>query len=114
MKNPNPNTEIRINDRFFLGGPLTLRGFNTKGVGPHSEGESSGQRPSYSVVVADSVRKYCAFLTTCTLYSPVNFSITQQNSLIANFKVPLKKLCNNHILQFVYCKLVRNLIADSL
>lgn len=47
MKNPNPNTEIRINDRFFLGGPLTLRGFNTKGVGPHSEGESSGQRPSY-------------------------------------------------------------------
>lgn len=45
MKNPNPNTEIRINDRFFLGGPLTLRGFNTKGVGPHSEGESSGQWP---------------------------------------------------------------------
>lgn len=42
MKNPNPNTEIRINDRFFLGGPLTLRGFNTKGVGPHSEGNALG------------------------------------------------------------------------
>lgn len=42
MKNPNPSTEIRINDRFFLGGPLTLRGFNTKGVGPHSEGNALG------------------------------------------------------------------------
>ena len=31
--------DIRINDRFFLGGPLTLRGFNLKGVGPHSDGE---------------------------------------------------------------------------
>lgn len=64
MKNPNPNTEIRINDRFFLGGPLTLRGFNTKGVGPHSEGESSGQWPSYighTGLVIDSVRSYCTF-----------------------------------------------------
>lgn len=38
VKNPNPNEEIRINDRFFLGGPLTLRGFNARGVGPHSDG----------------------------------------------------------------------------
>ena len=30
--------EIRINDRFFLGGPLTLRGFNLNGVGPHADG----------------------------------------------------------------------------
>ena len=45
MKNPNPNTEIRINDRFFLGGPLTLRGFTTKGVGPHSEGELNNALP---------------------------------------------------------------------
>lgn len=42
MKNPNPNAEIRINDRFFLGGPLNLRGFNAKGVGPHSEGNALG------------------------------------------------------------------------
>lgn len=29
---------LRINDRFFLGGPLTLRGFSTRGAGPHKEG----------------------------------------------------------------------------
>ncbi|XP_076450152.1 sorting and assembly machinery component 50 homolog [Babylonia areolata] len=34
--------DIRINDRFFLGGPLTLRGFNMKGVGPHSDGNALG------------------------------------------------------------------------
>ena len=25
-------------DQFFLGGPLTLRGFNVNGVGPHEDG----------------------------------------------------------------------------
>ncbi|KAK7098539.1 sorting and assembly machinery component 50 homolog A-like isoform X2 [Littorina saxatilis] len=34
--------DIRINDRFFLGGPLTLRGFSLKGVGPHSDGNALG------------------------------------------------------------------------
>lgn len=75
MKNPNPSTEIRINDRFFLGGPLTLRGFNTKGVGPHSEGESNVQQPCYrghTVVVTDSVRNCCGFLPTCRVHSPSN------------------------------------------
>ena len=33
------NKELMINDKFFLGGPLTLRGFNLKGVGPHSDGK---------------------------------------------------------------------------
>lgn len=42
MKNFNFNIEIRINDRFFLGGSLILRGFNIKGVGFYSEGEFSG------------------------------------------------------------------------
>lgn len=66
MKNPNPNTEIRINDRFFLGGPLTLRGFNTKGVGPHSEGESSGQWPSY---IGHSVgHRFCEELLYIFIY----------------------------------------------
>ena len=39
MRPLHPNDEIRINDRFFLGGPLTLRGFNLKGVGPHMDGQ---------------------------------------------------------------------------
>ncbi|WAR02835.1 SAM5A-like protein [Mya arenaria] len=36
------NGKILINDRFFLGGPLTLRGFNKNGVGPHSDGNALG------------------------------------------------------------------------
>lgn len=28
-----------IADRFFLGGPLTLRGFEIRGAGPHDQGE---------------------------------------------------------------------------
>lgn len=28
--------KISINDRFFLGGPLSLRGFNSRGAGPHT------------------------------------------------------------------------------
>lgn len=31
-----------INDRFFIGGPLTLRGYQLYGVGPHSEGNALG------------------------------------------------------------------------
>ena len=26
-------------DKYFLGGPLTLRGFQMKGVGPHENGK---------------------------------------------------------------------------
>ncbi|KAJ7360059.1 sorting and assembly machinery component 50 [Desmophyllum pertusum] len=35
-------TPSRINDRFFLGGPLSVRGFGTKGIGPRSENDSLG------------------------------------------------------------------------
>jgi len=33
---------ILINDRFFLGGPLTLRGFSNRGAGPHKDDCSLG------------------------------------------------------------------------
>ncbi|KAL5006426.1 hypothetical protein ScPMuIL_015232 [Solemya velum] len=42
MKSLDPSKDVKINDKFFLGGPLTLRGFNLKGVGPHSEGNALG------------------------------------------------------------------------
>ncbi|RHY17324.1 hypothetical protein DYB25_002149 [Aphanomyces astaci] len=32
----------RISDRFFLGGPLSLRGFNHKGVGPRANPDDGG------------------------------------------------------------------------
>jgi outer membrane protein assembly factor BamA len=31
---------ISLNDRFFLGGPLGLRGFTNRGVGPNKEGNN--------------------------------------------------------------------------
>jgi len=33
---------ITISDNFFLGGPLNIRGFDLRGVGPHSDGNSLG------------------------------------------------------------------------
>lgn len=44
---------------FFLGGPLTLRGFNLKGVGPHSDGNALG---------ADTY-----WLSALHLYTPLPF-----------------------------------------
>ncbi|XP_022083586.1 sorting and assembly machinery component 50 homolog A-like isoform X2 [Acanthaster planci] len=35
-------TETRINDRFFLGGATSVRGFNFRGLGPHADGDAVG------------------------------------------------------------------------
>ncbi|KAK2187041.1 hypothetical protein NP493_180g07002 [Ridgeia piscesae] len=43
MKTIQPGGNIRINDRFFLGGPLTLRGYEMKGVGPRDAGSVPGR-----------------------------------------------------------------------
>ena len=34
--------KYHINDKFHLGGPLNLRGYEMNGAGPHSEGASLG------------------------------------------------------------------------
>ena len=36
-----PYRPSKINDRFLLGGPTTLRGFGMWGVGPREQGKSS-------------------------------------------------------------------------
>lgn len=59
MKPLATNSDLKINDRFFLGGPLTLRGFNLKGVGPHSDGNALG---------ADTY-----WLSAVHLYTPLPF-----------------------------------------
>jgi outer membrane protein insertion porin family len=38
------NAVSSISDRFFLGGPLGLRGYHLFGAGPHSEGNALGAR----------------------------------------------------------------------
>lgn len=42
MKRLNDEKLIYICDRFFLGGPHTVRGFNLRGIGPHSDGQALG------------------------------------------------------------------------
>ncbi|CAG9815218.1 unnamed protein product [Phaedon cochleariae] len=40
------SNDLRVSmaDAYFLGGPLTLRGFRQRGVGPHSDGDALGAR----------------------------------------------------------------------
>ncbi|XP_003743328.1 sorting and assembly machinery component 50 homolog [Galendromus occidentalis] len=54
-----PNEQHNISDKFFLGGPLGLRGFKLRGVGPQCEGASLGGTTYWS--------------TGCHLYSPLPF-----------------------------------------
>ncbi|RUS70155.1 hypothetical protein EGW08_022081 [Elysia chlorotica] len=59
MRTLDPVASVSISDRFFLGGPLTLRGFNLKGCGPHSHDNALGAE-SY-------------WLAAAHLYSPLPF-----------------------------------------
>nr|XP_023026229.1 sorting and assembly machinery component 50 homolog B [Leptinotarsa decemlineata] len=42
MANLNKNMKVSIPDKYFLGGPLSIRGFEMRGVGPHSDGDALG------------------------------------------------------------------------
>ena len=42
LKRLNDEKLIYINDRFFLGGPHSVRGFDLRGIGPHSDNQSLG------------------------------------------------------------------------
>ncbi|KAH9495892.1 Sorting and assembly machinery component 50 A [Bulinus truncatus] len=59
MRTLDPRASISISDKFFLGGPLTLRGFNMRGCGPHSH-ENALRADSY-------------WLTAAHIYSPLPF-----------------------------------------
>lgn len=37
-----PKSELHVTDKFFLGGPLTLRGFNMRSAGPEADGNFLG------------------------------------------------------------------------
>ncbi|UJR35129.1 hypothetical protein I4U23_027900 [Adineta vaga] len=56
---------IKINDRFFLGGPLNVRGFDYHGAGPHSEGAALGGD--------------CYWATGLHLYTPLPFLYHREN-----------------------------------
>jgi outer membrane protein insertion porin family len=42
MKRLNDEKLIYICDRFFLGGPHTIRGFEQRGIGPQSDNQALG------------------------------------------------------------------------
>lgn len=42
MKRLNDEKMIYICDRFFLGGPHTVRGFEQRGIGPQSDNQALG------------------------------------------------------------------------
>lgn len=42
MRGVGDHKKITPADQFYLGGPQTLRGFQTRGVGPHSDGDALG------------------------------------------------------------------------
>lgn len=52
--------QIRINDRFFLGGPTDVRGFNVRGIGPQDSGNFLGAESYWAAGVH--------------LYSPLPFN----------------------------------------
>ncbi|KAJ8972153.1 hypothetical protein NQ314_000379 [Rhamnusium bicolor] len=48
MSNINNDMKISISDMYFLGGPLSIRGFQMRGVGPHSDGDALGSQAYWS------------------------------------------------------------------
>jgi outer membrane protein insertion porin family len=42
MRGLSNDMKIGMSDTYYLGGPLSLRGFQMRGVGPHSEGDALG------------------------------------------------------------------------
>jgi len=51
LQQRNHEKSYNIADKFFLGGPLTLRGFETRGAGPHNEGSSMGAEGFWAAAV---------------------------------------------------------------
>lgn len=42
MKGISNDMKIGLSDMFYIGGPLSVRGFQTRGIGPRSENDSLG------------------------------------------------------------------------
>lgn len=51
MATVSKDKKITISDRCFLGGPLSMRGFETRGVGPHADGDALGSNSYWAAGV---------------------------------------------------------------
>lgn len=47
MKGISNDMKLSMSDMYYLGGPLTLRGFQMRGVGPQSESNALGSTVSF-------------------------------------------------------------------
>lgn len=65
--------KIKIADKFFLGGPLNLRGFEIRGCGPKFE--------------SDSIGGDLFWATGLHIYTPLPFSSTKPKSLGSSFRL---------------------------
>lgn len=48
MSSLSKDKKISISDLYYLGGPLSIRGFQTRGIGPHSNGDALGATSFWS------------------------------------------------------------------
>lgn len=62
----NNNFNVSICDQYFIGGPLSLRGFTMRGVGPHKDGNALGANVSNDCVTEVMIFLCCQILH-CTL-----------------------------------------------
>lgn len=62
----NNNLNVSICDQFFLGGPLTLRGFQMRGVGPNKDGNALGANVSNGCDI-EMLNLLCSQNLHCTI-----------------------------------------------
>jgi outer membrane protein assembly factor BamA len=62
----NNNLNVSICDQFFLGGPLSLRGFKMRGVGPHKDGNALGANVSNGCDT-EMLNYLCSQILHCTI-----------------------------------------------
>lgn len=48
MSSLSKDKKVSIADMYYLGGPLSIRGFETRGIGPHSNGDALGAMSFWS------------------------------------------------------------------
>lgn len=48
MSSISNDMKISMSDMYYLGGPLSIRGFQMRGVGPHSDGDALGSTGYWS------------------------------------------------------------------
>lgn len=62
----NNNLNVSICDQFFLGGPLSLRGFQMRGVGTHKDGNALGANVSNGCY-SEMLNLLCSQNLLCTV-----------------------------------------------